>query len=435
MSHAKASREASASNQRSGTGGEPARPVGATQAPEHAEPRRSARSEQLLLAASRRFAAKGYDATSMNEIAATVGISGAALYRHFRGKQDLLTQVLLAELDRLTETVTQTMRANADEPAEVRLHALATAIAAVAVQRRAVTAVWRWEGTALQRSNHALVLARGSELIERWAATLLNCRAELSLDAARVLCWAAMSVFGSVADHRVRLARREFVPALAEVALAVLRTELPAADETSRGQAPGARPSTRRLQILTEATRLFAERGYRAVSMEDIGAAAGIAAPSVYRHYGSKDAILLVAARSMGDRLTVDAARVLGREAGPTRALVGLLHSYTRTLSEFRDLVTVYRREVGNLPAARRAELIGIQRDYVAQWVELVLAARPDLDVARAKIVVHAALAIANDLSATSASARLPIPEAHLLAMAGSALGLPQGRGDLPPQV
>lgn len=44
-------------------------------------------------------------------------------------------------------------------------------------------------------------------------------------------------------------------------------------------------------RILNEAIKLFAEKGYEAVSVSDIADAVGIKAPSLYKHYKSKSAI------------------------------------------------------------------------------------------------------------------------------------------------
>ena len=45
-------------------------------------------------------------------------------------------------------------------------------------------------------------------------------------------------------------------------------------------------------RIQSEALRLFAENGYHAVTVEQIAAAVGIKAPSLYKHYSGKRAIL-----------------------------------------------------------------------------------------------------------------------------------------------
>lgn len=53
------------------------------------------RSDALLHAAARLFAARGYTGVSLEDIGAAVGVSGPAVYRHFAGKQALLGAVLV----------------------------------------------------------------------------------------------------------------------------------------------------------------------------------------------------------------------------------------------------------------------------------------------------------------------------------------------------
>lgn len=50
---------------------------------------------------------------------------------------------------------------------------------------------------------------------------------------------------------------------------------------TQRGQAK----ELRRLALLSAAAGLFAENGFNRVSLEDLGAAAGVSGPAVYRHF------------------------------------------------------------------------------------------------------------------------------------------------------
>ncbi len=50
--------------------------------------------DQILDAARRLFLEQGYDKTSLREVADEVGVTKAALYYHFRSKEDLLTALL-----------------------------------------------------------------------------------------------------------------------------------------------------------------------------------------------------------------------------------------------------------------------------------------------------------------------------------------------------
>jgi AcrR family transcriptional regulator len=57
------------------------------------------RRESILVAAAERFAARGYDATSLDEIAAEAGVTKPILYRHFGSKQDLYLALLARHSD------------------------------------------------------------------------------------------------------------------------------------------------------------------------------------------------------------------------------------------------------------------------------------------------------------------------------------------------
>jgi AcrR family transcriptional regulator len=51
------------------------------------------RREQVLAAAAREFSAKGYEASSLRDIAAAAGVLAGSLYYHFRSKDDLFATV------------------------------------------------------------------------------------------------------------------------------------------------------------------------------------------------------------------------------------------------------------------------------------------------------------------------------------------------------
>ncbi len=52
------------------------------------------RKEKILLTALRLFAAEGYEAVSVGEIAGALGVTKGALYRHYRSKRDIFESIL-----------------------------------------------------------------------------------------------------------------------------------------------------------------------------------------------------------------------------------------------------------------------------------------------------------------------------------------------------
>ena len=80
---------------------------------------------------------------------------------------------------------------------------------------------------------------------------------------------------------------------------------------TQRSQAK----ENRRKALLTAAAALFAVEGFNRVSLEDLGAAAGVSGPAVYRHFAGKQAVLGALLLSVSQDLLDGGRRVV---ADPT---------------------------------------------------------------------------------------------------------------------
>lgn len=65
----------------------------------------AATKERILRESLRLFAAKGYDATSVKDIATAVGVADAALYRHYPSKEDIATAVFRRHYGSLSKRV------------------------------------------------------------------------------------------------------------------------------------------------------------------------------------------------------------------------------------------------------------------------------------------------------------------------------------------
>lgn len=379
-----------------------------------------------MTAAAELFGRSGYHGVGVTDIAAAAGVTGPALYRHFGSKQELLSEVLLTALDTLNDVAAQHLERDSGDPAE-RLREMLRATAELSVARRDITALWRWQGTHLSPEGRRAVLHRGARLLGCFARHLRECRPELDAAEAELLCWTALSVLGSVAVHRTRIAKNRHTDLLVELAVAVLYADVARVQQPSRTARPAwARDTdvraTRREALLAEATRLFRERGFHAVSIEEIGQAVGLAPASVYRHFSGKTDLLLTACRRMADRMASDAERVVTTADGPWEALLALLGTYAETFLRNVDLVTVYLTELPNLPGPERAELERLQRAYVSRWVALLRASRSEMDESAARVTVHAALTVVNDLTRTRQVANRPALPGEVVLLATACL-------------
>src|ERR1700712_611894 len=67
--------------------------------------RRTDTRERILSVALRLFASQGYANTSLRQIADELGVTKAALYFHFKTKEDIVTGILTGYLDGLNTLV------------------------------------------------------------------------------------------------------------------------------------------------------------------------------------------------------------------------------------------------------------------------------------------------------------------------------------------
>jgi TetR/AcrR family transcriptional regulator, cholesterol catabolism regulator len=85
--------------------------------------------DDLITAATRVFAEKGYSATSLRDIATAAGIQRGSVYHHVASKEELLLQGLLPALEQATVEVESVVDDALGQPAPDFAQALRTAIA------------------------------------------------------------------------------------------------------------------------------------------------------------------------------------------------------------------------------------------------------------------------------------------------------------------
>ncbi len=149
----------------------------------------------------------------------------------------------------------------------------------------------------------------------------------------------------------------------------------PAAPTTDRGR-------RRREAVLDAAEQLFVERGFHGVSVDDLGAAAGISGPGLYRHFASKDALLMAVLDRIWDRLR---PAVEQRDAVDAAAALELLLQAQLDLAfEQPAALVLLVRELKHLPDDYRALARRNHRRYVAAWATAIAAVRTEVASAEA---------------------------------------------------
>ena len=154
------------------------------------------------------------------------------------------------------------------------------------------------------------------------------------------------------------------------------------------------RTSVRRRELIAAAARLFAARGYYAVTVDDLGEALGISGPALYRHFPSKQALLVAVFDQVIEMQREDLQEALGEAKDPAGALEAMVRLHVRFAVEQRETMAVWRQEFHHLPEADSWRLRRAQRLYVEEWVHVVHELRRDLDDASVRALVHGVIAL-----------------------------------------
>ncbi|ABM11208.1 transcriptional regulator, TetR family [Mycolicibacterium vanbaalenii PYR-1] len=152
------------------------------------------------------------------------------------------------------------------------------------------------------------------------------------------------------------------------------------------------RDPERKSRIMAAAADLVARKGFHAVSIAEIGAAAGITGSGIYRHFESKSAVLVALFDRVIDELLRDEQEILNTTDDLGQALDLLIAGQVEFVVADRELAQVYYNEINNLPEEDSRRLRRKQRLYLEEWVHLVNESRVDLTDAEARTVVHAVI-------------------------------------------
>jgi len=151
----------------------------------------------------------------------------------------------------------------------------------------------------------------------------------------------------------------------------------------------------RRQRLVRAASRLFAERGFRAVSMEDLAAEAGVSGPAVYRHFASKEALLANLLIDVSEQLLEHGTR-RSRIEDPLDAMISLIEFHTDFALRDRDLIRIQDHDFANLATEDARTVSRLQRAYLEAWVRVLRSIDPTLSESVARTKVQAVFGLLN---------------------------------------
>jgi AcrR family transcriptional regulator len=154
--------------------------------------------------------------------------------------------------------------------------------------------------------------------------------------------------------------------------------------------------STRRSELVRQAARLFAEKGYHGTSTGDLAQAMGVQKGSLYAHIASKADLLWEVAQE-GAAAFHEALDEIPDGLPAAEKIRRALRAHLRVVAEQLDVATVFVREWRYLEGARREEFLAERRRYEERFRALFREGRElgelrtDLDDATATLLALSA--------------------------------------------
>jgi TetR/AcrR family transcriptional regulator, cholesterol catabolism regulator len=205
------------------------RPAPPATHPPNASP--SSRRAEICRTAARVFRERGFDGTSVGEVARALRMTKAVLYHYFSGKEALLFETISFGLDQVRDEVTEPARAILDP--EARLHEFIVRHARIALRAQGAIASLLDETRALPPHERRRIEERMRVYYDLIRNTLAELKAMGRLQDVDVTV-AAFSVLGMILwlprwfRHGRRLTENQVAEEVATIALGGLLRPLPA---------------------------------------------------------------------------------------------------------------------------------------------------------------------------------------------------------------
>ena len=135
----------------------------------------------------------------------------------------------------------------------------------------------------------------------------------------------------------------------------------------------------RRHQLFAVALELFAHRGYRATTMDDIAEAAGVTKPLLYQHFSSKRALYLELVDSIAKDLLTAVGRGVAQAEGPRQQVeLGFAAYFRLVVSHEAEFRLLYGRDHADDQELGRA--LRTVEDAIAEAIDPLIDAGLDAD-------------------------------------------------------
>ncbi|MFT4081007.1 MAG: TetR/AcrR family transcriptional regulator [Nocardioides sp.] len=131
---------------------------------------------------------------------------------------------------------------------------------------------------------------------------------------------------------------------------------------------------SREEEILTAATKLFAERSFDGTGVDALAKEAGITGSAIYRYFSSKDEVLAALFDRLIDALLI---RVGDPAPDPDEELRHLIGIHVEYVLDNPELTIIWQREQAALTGDHHRRFSRRQRTYIDRWIQALDARYP----------------------------------------------------------
>ncbi|PPI81599.1 TetR/AcrR family transcriptional regulator [Marinobacter flavimaris] len=124
--------------------------------------------------------------------------------------------------------------------------------------------------------------------------------------------------------------------------------------------------------VLSNAARLFREKGFERTSLKEIAEACNMLPGSLYYRYNSKEALLVELMRRGVDLVTAEVESAYASSGDPVERLRLCINAHLRALLVDSDAVYVLLFEWRALGPEAREEIIELRDQYESLWADIL---------------------------------------------------------------
>ena len=180
----------------------------------------------------------------------------------------------------------------------------------------------------------------------------------------------------------------------------------PAAPGSAKSRAPVTDDAPRE-RVMRAAISLFAARGFNAIGIREIAAAAELRSSTLYYYFRNKDDLLVEIMLSTIRPLRDAGARIVAEIDDPVRCLAALVESHVWAHASDRMAMLVVDTEVRALSGERLSKVMQLRDEYEGIWRSVVRnGAKQDLfEAPQPEVAARALLQMTTGVSQTGRSA------------------------------